>query len=151
MDRARWYTESEPGFSLQLPPGWEADRDPEEEGVDLYHPEGVGELHILAFSSSADEPPDPGEELYAFLDENEVVLEEDEVEDVALEDGGELAYCEYVSEDEETGESDFWLIGVAALPGTLVFAHYICAAGEEERERDAVLNALRTLRVPRSE
>jgi hypothetical protein len=148
MEKERWYTAEDGAYAIRLPEGWEAEREEGGDGVDLYAAEGVGELHLLGFEASADEPPDPGEELFAFLDENEVVLEEDEVEDVSLADGGDLAFCEYVSEDEESGESDFWLIGVAALPGALVFAHYICPAGEEHLEREAVLEALRTIRLP---
>jgi len=148
MEKDRWYTAEGRAFAIQLPEGWETEREEGEDGVDLFAPEGAGELHLLAFEASVDDPPDPGEELFAFLDENEVVLEEDEVEDVSLADGGDLAFCEYVSEDEESGESDFWLIGVAALPGLLVFAQYVCRAGEEAAEREVVLRALRTLRLP---
>jgi hypothetical protein len=133
------------GFELDVPAGWESERDPEEGGLDVWDPEGPGDLHVVGFTDAA-EDADPAEELYAFLDEQDIELEEDEVEDVALEAGGELAYCEYQTEDEETGETIHWLLGVAALPSSLVFAHYMCPAGEEEQERSAVLDILRTLR-----
>ncbi len=74
-------------------------------------------------------------------------LEEDEVEDVPLEDGAEMAVCEYLSEDEDEGDSLFWMVGVATAPGALVFATYFCPAGEEEAERETVRAALASLRV----
>jgi hypothetical protein len=151
MDGGHWYTADEGGFAIRVPAHWQAEADPEEEGgVELWHPDGVGELHLVGFASAADEPPDPAEELYAFLEEQGIELEEDEVEDLELSDEGELALCEYLSEDEETGETLYWLVGVAALPGRLVFAHYTCAADEEERERDKVRAILRTLRASAS-
>jgi hypothetical protein len=148
MDDARWYRSHDGTFSVQLPDGWLTEPDAEQGGVELWHPDGAGELSLLAFPLAPGEPPDPGEELYAFLDEHEIELEEDDIEDLELSDGGELALCEYLTEDEDSGEAVYWLVGVGALPGALVFANYTCAAGEEEIEREVVHSILRTLRTP---
>jgi hypothetical protein len=148
MDEAGFYKAEDGTFMVRLPAGWQAEPDAEEGGVDLWHPDGAGELHLLAFAAASDEAPDPAEELYAFLEENGIELEEDEVEDLELASGGEMALSEYVTEDEESGDSTFWMVGVAVLPSALVFAHYTCALGEEDAEREQVLALLRTLREP---
>jgi hypothetical protein len=148
MDEAGFYTAEDGTFVVRLPAGWQAEADPEEGGVDLWHPDGPGELNLLAFAAVSDEAPDPAEELYAFLEENGIEIEEDEVEDIELASGGEMALSEYVTEDEESGDVTYWLVGVAVLPSALVFAHYTCALGEEDAEREQVLALLRTLREP---
>jgi len=132
-------------FDLVLPTGWSAAPDREDGGLEIWNETGVGTLHLIAFPQ--DGFPDPAEELYAFLEERGVELEEDEVEDVVLDDDGELALCEYVSEDEEDGESLYWMVGVATAPGVLAFATYFCPAGQEEQERTVVRAALETLRL----
>lgn len=133
-------------FEIRLPTGWLVERD-EEGGVLVYAQEGVGLLHLAAFAQPG-EVADPGEELYSFLEEQGVELEEDEVEDVRLPDGGELAYCEYVSEDEGDDElATYWLIGVATGPGVLVFGDYSAPAGTQAREREAVVGILGGLRL----
>nr|MDQ3389172.1 hypothetical protein [Gemmatimonadota bacterium] len=104
-------------------------------------------LHLLAFAHTPEEFPDPAEELYAFLHEQGVELEEDEVEDLPLEGGAELALCEYLAEDEEEGEESFCIAGVATGSGTLVFVTYSCAAGDEEQEREALRQILASLRL----
>ena len=134
----------DPAFSLALPEGWVAEPD-EEEGVSVYAPEGAGLLHLVAFPATADEEQDPAEELYAFLEEQGIEIEEDEVEDVDLPAGGELALCEYLSEEEEEDETTYWLVGVAMIPATLVFVSYSCPSGEEEKERAAVRSILTSL------
>jgi hypothetical protein len=138
----------DPAFSLALPPGWAAEAD-EEEGVGVFAPDGVGLLHLVSFEHAGEEAPDPAEELYAFLEEQGVELEEDEVEDVELAGGAELSLCEYLAEpeeDEEDGEeATFWLNAVATAPGLLVFCSYSCPAGEEEAERDTVRAVLSSL------
>ena len=101
----------------------------------------------FAVRGGGEDFPDPAEELYSFLEERGVELEEDEVEDVPLEGGAELALCEYVSEDEEEGESLYWMVGVGTVPGILVFATYFCTAGQEDAEREAVRAALASLRI----
>jgi hypothetical protein len=141
------YTVAEEGFSFSIPAGWQAERDAEEGGVDVWNPDGPGDLHLVGFPAGSADAADPAEELYAFLEEQEIELEEDEIDDHDLDGAGEMAVCEYISEDEETGEAEFWLVGVAALPGSLVFAHYICAAGREQEERDAVRELLRSIRA----
>jgi hypothetical protein len=133
-------------FSLQPPPGWSAATDEDQDGLELWNETGVGTLHLISFEPD-EEFLDPAEELYAFLEERGVELEDDEVEDVALADGGELALCEYLSEDEEEGDSLFWLVGVATAPQALVFATYFCPAGDEGREREQVRAALASLRL----
>lgn len=111
-----------------------------------------GSLHLLGFALPADELPDPAEELFVFLDEEGVELEEDEIEDLELA-GGEAAMCEYLTEPDEDdaepeeAEATYWLTAVAVLPGVLVFASYHCEAGEEERERDAIRKILASLRL----
>ncbi len=146
MAEIQRYVDHEGGFAVQIPEGWLAELDREEEGVELREPEGVGVLHLLGFPQPADEVPDPAEELYAFLEDQEIELKEDEVEDLSLGDRAEMAICEYVAEEEgEDEEPTYWLLGVATAPGVLVFASYSCPAGEEERERDAVRAILRSI------
>lgn len=146
-DGRRW-ADPDGRFDFLLPPGWNAEADPDEGGVEVWDDRGPGNLHLLAFDSDDDDFPDPAEELYAFLEERGVELQEEEVEDVPLEGGGELALCEYSAEDEEEGGGPlFWRVGVATAPGRLVFATYFCPEGQEEREADAVLELLASLRV----
>ena len=137
----------DPAFSLSLPEGWVAEPD-EEEGVSVYAPEGVGLLHLVAFPASEDHEPDPADELYAFLEEQGIEIEEDEVEDLDLPGGGGLALCEYLSEEDEEGEEEettYWLVGVALGPGTLLFISYSCPSGEEEAERAAIRAILQSI------
>ncbi|HEU4561048.1 MAG TPA: hypothetical protein VFS20_24565 [Longimicrobium sp.] len=131
-------------FELRLPRGWQSAVDEDGDGLEVWREEGAGTLHLISFE--ADEFPDPAEELYAFLQERGVELEDDEVEDLPLE-GAELALTEFMSEDEDDGESLFWLVGVATAPETLVFATYFCPAGREREERDLVREALTTMKV----
>ena len=143
--------ELEPGVELELPAGWEMESDPEG-GVNLSASEGVGLLHLARFDPPAGEPPDPAEELYAFLEEQGIELQEDEVEDVDLPGGALLALCEYITEQERDEVDDdepatYWLTGVATAPGILVFGSYSCPAGEEERERETVRHILSSLRL----
>lgn len=132
-------------FDLVIPAGWSAAADEEDGGLEVWNEAGSGTLHLLAFPH--DEFADPAEELYAFLEERGVELEEDEVEDVPLAEPAELALCQYVSEDEESGESLFWLVGVATAPGVLAFATYFAPEGDEGTEPEQVKEALRTLRL----
>lgn len=155
MASEQWYAVAEEGFAVRIPDGWVAEPDPEEGGVDVSRPDGVGMLHLYGFRHAHEDESDPGEELYAFLEDQGIELEEDEVEDFDLAGGAGLALCEYLSEDEEEeAEEDeepevtFWLVGVAALPGALVFAHYTCPLGEEEEERETVRRILRSIRYP---
>lgn len=132
-------------FSLLPPPGWSAAPDPDEGGLEVWPQEGSGTLHLISFDAG-DEFADPAEELYAFLADRDVELEEDDVTDVDL-DGGELAMAEYEAEDEDEGDAIYWLVGVATGPGALVFATYLCPAGEQEQEAELVRQALATLRL----
>jgi hypothetical protein len=135
-------------FELRVPAGWQAAADEDGDGLEVWNEEGSGTLHLISFAPEGDDDfPDPAEELYTFLQEQDVVLEEDEVEDVPLPGGAEMALCEYLTEDEDEGESLFWMVGVATAPGTMIFATYFCPAGEEERERDLVRAALGSLRI----
>lgn len=146
------YTDPAGGFELRLPAGWRAERDEEAGGVEIAHPDGAGSLHLVGIPQPEDEFPDPAEELYGFLEEQGVELEEDEVDDVPLEGDAELALCEYIAEEEESEEgATFWLVGVATAPGALVFASYSCAAGEEEEERDTVREVLASLKLHTTE
>ena len=153
MESDRWHTASAEGFEVRVPAQWEVEPDPEEGGIDISRPDGAGVLHLYGFPHSVAENTDPGEELYSFLEDQGIELEEDEVEDFELVGDAELALCEYVSEDEDTEEAGedpevtFWLVGVAALPEVLVFAHYTCPLGEEEEERDTVREILRSIRT----
>jgi hypothetical protein len=135
-------------FELALPAGWQAAADEDGDGMELWREEGAGTLHLISFET--DEFSDPAEELYAFLQERGVELEDDEVEDMELV-GAELALCEFLTEDEDDGERLFWLVGVATAPGTLVFGTYFCPEGREAEERDAVRAMLGALRVKGAE
>lgn len=145
MSQSRRHRDPDGRFDLAIPPGWSAAPDEEDGGLEVWDEAGVGTLHVISFAQ--DEFPDPAEELYAFLDDRGVELQEDEVEDVPLADDSELALCEYVSEDEEEGEVLYWMVGVATAPGVLAFATYFCPAGQEDRERAAVRAALESLRL----
>lgn len=134
-------------FTLVPPPGWSTAPDEEDGGLEVWPEEGSGTLHLISFEAGGDDFPDPAEELYAFLDDRDVELEEDEVADVPLEDGSELAIAEYEAEDEDEGDVTYWLVGVATGPGALVFATYLCPAGEHEAEAELVRAALATLRL----
>lgn len=150
MDAER-IADPEGRFHFLIPAGWAASPDPEEGGLEVAREDGEGALHLISFPAEPDEFPDPAEELYAFLDERGVELEEDEVEDVPLDGDAELSVCEYVAEDDEAdgeeAEPTFWMVGVATAPGTLVFATYLCPAGAEAAERDDVRALLATLRL----
>ena len=137
-------------FELRLPRGWQAAPDEDGDGLEVWSDEGEVTLHLISFAPGGDDFPDPAEELYAFLQEQDVELEEDEVEDVSL-GGAEMALCEYLTEDEETDERLYWMVGVAASPGRLVFATYFCPAGREAQERDLVRDALASLRIDGAE
>lgn len=147
MADERRYADDEGGFDVAVPEGWYAEADPEAGGVELAHPDGAGSLHLVGVPQEPGDFPDPAEELYSFLEEQGVELEEDEVEDLALEGGAEMAVCEYLTDDEEEEGETFWLVGVATAPGALVFASYSCASGEQEEERETVLGVLRSLRL----
>lgn len=135
----------DPAFSVRIPKGWEAERD-EEEGVSIASQDGAGLLHLVSFPHPSDEQMDPAEELYAFLEEQEIEIEEDEVEDLDLTGGAELSMCEYlVEEEEEDEESTYWLVGVATVPGNLVFFSYSCPAGQEEVESETVREILASM------
>jgi hypothetical protein len=141
------------GAELELPDGWVAEVD-EEGGMNLMAEDGPGLLHVVTFPQEPGEMADPAEELYAFLEDQGVELEEDEVEDVELGGEAHLALCEYISEQDEPGEGDdddepatFWLVGVATSPGNLLFGSYSCAAGDEELERETVRAILASVRL----
>lgn len=142
--RAVRYTGAGGAFGVLVPEDWVEEDDPEG-GLLLARPDGAGLLHLLSFERDEEEELDPAEELYAFLAEQEIELEEDEVEDIALPAGGALALCEYLAEDDE--ELAYFMVAVATAPGGLVFANYSCPAGEEEAEQEAVRAILQTLRL----
>lgn len=150
MDDAQRARDPEGRFTLVPPPGWSAAPDEEDGGLEVWPEKGAGTLHLISFDAD-DQAPDPAEELYAFLADRDVELEEDDVVDVALADGAELALAEYEAEDEDEGDVTFWLVGVATAPGALVFATYICPAGEHEAEAEQVRAALASLRLGRGE
>jgi hypothetical protein len=145
MSDAEWAADPEGRFTVQPPAGWTAAPDEDVGGLEVWREEGSGTLHLVSFD--ADDFADPAEELYAFLEDRGVELEEDDVEDLALAGGGEMSFVEYEAEDEDVGETTFWLVGVAAAPGTLVFATYLAPAGEQEAEVELVRAALATLRL----
>jgi hypothetical protein len=144
MGREGWSSADGGEYTVRVPAGWTAERDVEEGGLEISRPQGSGVLHLVAFTHSGGASTDPAEELYAFLEEQEIELQEDEVEDLTLDCGSELALCEYL-EEEEDGAA-YWMVGVAALPEVLVFAHYSCDAGEEREERAMIREVLRTIR-----
>jgi hypothetical protein len=138
MSTAR-YREVDGSFEIALPEGWVVERDGEG-GLMVSSEGGFGLLHLMPFEREAGEFVDPGEELYAFLEDQDIELEDDEVEDIALAGDGLLAVCEY--EAEEADERVHWLIGVAAAPGQLLFASYSCPADEAAEESDQVRRIL---------
>lgn len=139
----------DPAFEFTVPSGWIAERD-EEEGISVFAAEGVGLLHLVAFPQGPGEMPDPAEELYAFLEDQEIELQEDEIEDLELAGGGELALCEYLTEEEDEEEEEsatYWMIGVAVAPGSLVLSSYSCPSDAAEAERQAIREILLSLRL----
>jgi hypothetical protein len=146
MSDAQRARDPEGRFSLVPPPGWSAAPDEDQGGLEVWSEDGVGTLHLIGFDSG-DDFADPAEELYAFLDDRGVELEDDDVDDLPLDGGGELALAEYEAEDEDEGDALFWLTGVASVPGVLLFATYLCPAGAQEAEVELVRQALGTLRL----
>ena len=141
----------DPAFDLDLPNGWTAEPD-EEGGIAVTGHAGIGLLHLIAFEQSGGELLDPAEELYIFLEDQGVELEEDEIEDLELPSGGELSLCEYLSEDEDEEdqeglETTYWLVAVATSPGILVFVSYTCPADAVDSERESIRSILGTLRL----
>jgi hypothetical protein len=136
-------------FQLDLPLGWSAAPDPEEGGWELSGEDGPGVLHLMAFEQSEALGEDPGEELYAFLAEEGIEIEEEDVEDLELPGGWGMALCEFVSEpeDEEDEESLFFTVGVGTAPGILLFATYTCGEGEEEQERAELRSLLGSIQL----
>lgn len=136
-------------FEFELPSGWTAEPEREEGGVEIFHPEGSGVLHLIGFRQAADAFPDPAEELYAFLEDQGIELVEEEVEDLEIGEDLEMAVCEFITEEEEEEEGPvFWRVGVATGPGVLIFASYSCPAGEEGEEEpalDAIFQSLSPL------
>ena len=130
-------------FQIDFPDPWVAEEDGEG-GVLIFREEGHGLLHLMVFERPEDEDADPAEELYAFLADQEIEIEEDEVDDVDLAGTGSMALCEYLAEEVE--EEVFWLVGVATTPGRLLFISYSCPSGEERVERDTVRRILDTIR-----
>lgn len=142
----------EGGAEVDLPVGWESEVD-EEGGVNLMSEDGSGLLHLVTFAQDPGAVADPAEELYAFLEDQGIELEDDEVEDVELSGGAHLALCEYLTEQDEADTADddepstFWLVGVATAPGNLLFGSYSCPAGEQEPEREVVRTILASIRL----
>jgi hypothetical protein len=141
MQTAR-YEDAEGSFSFGLPDGWESASD-EDGGLSIARDGGAGLLHLIAFRRELAEELDPAEELYAFLANQDIEVEEEEIEDLELPAGGLLATCEYAA--EEADEAVYWLVAVAAAPGQLVFASYSCPIGEEDAEADQVLEILKSV------
>lgn len=137
------YLDDKGFFQIDYPDPWVAEEDGEG-GVLIFREEGNGLLHLMPFERPTDEDADPAEELYAFLADQDIELEEDEVEDVELAGTGLMALCEYLAEEVE--EDVFWLVGVATGPGRLLFVSYSCPSGEENAEREAVRDILDTIR-----
>jgi len=140
------YVGPDGAFEVALPSGWSAESDEEEGGLLISAEGGDGLLHLMPFERGKGEVVDPAEELYAFLEDQEIELEEDEVEDIELHGEAAAAICEYISEDGE--EETYWLVGVATGPGQLLFASYSCPLGLEERERETVRAILKSIRFP---
>ncbi len=145
MTESERTTDPDGRFTLVVPPGWSAAPDEDEGGLEVWREDGAGTLHLVSFE--AEDFADPAEELYAFLEDRGVELEEDDVDDVALAEGGEMALAEYEAEDEEEGDATFWLVAVATAPGALVFATYLAPAGAQEAEAALVRESLATLRL----
>jgi hypothetical protein len=144
--------EIEGGGRVDLPQGWDWEKD-EEGGVNLMSESGPGLLHLVTFEQAEGEQADPADELYAFLEDQGIELEDDEVEDVELAGEAHLAVCEYLTERDEPGDDDedepttYWIVGVATAPGNLLFGSYSCPAGEQEPEREVVRTILASVRL----
>jgi hypothetical protein len=149
MQTSRRFEDPDGIFRVAIPEGWTTETDPEAGGVELFREDGAGSLHLLGFAAPADEVADPAEELYAFLEEQGVELEEEDVDDMELANGAEMALCEYLAEPdpEDDDEPTYWIMGVATTPGALVFASYSCAAGEEDEEREQVRAIMASLEL----
>ncbi|MEX2582755.1 MAG: hypothetical protein WD766_05755 [Gemmatimonadota bacterium] len=141
MNRAR-YTGNDGAFELRLPAGWKMEPDAEG-GALVSAVEGRGLLHLVPFERELEEPSDPAEELYAFLEDQEIELQEDEVDDLELPGEAGAALCEYLA--EEGDELVYWLVCVATAPSRLLFASYSCPSGQEDDEREVILQILSTL------
>ncbi len=149
MDEMRVYRDPEGLFELTMPDGWESEPDEEAGGVVLAHEQGVGLLHVLAFERDSLDLCDPADELYSFLEDMGIELEEDEVEDLNVMAPTETALSAYVSEDEDEDgdpEPTYWLHAVACMEGKLVFATYTCPAEAHEQEGEEVRAILRSIR-----
>lgn len=136
------YQDAEGDFEVTLPASWRSRKDGEA-GLLLFDDEGEGLLHLIPFSRDPDDELDAAEELYAFLAEHEIELEEDEVEDVELAGEGLLALCAYLA--EEDGEEEYCLVGVAVAPGQILLASYSCPAGDDEAEAKIVRGILASI------
>lgn len=141
----------DPAFDIDLPEDWTAVPD-EDGGIGVTGPEAVGLLHLIAFEQTAGELLDPAEELYIFLEDQGIELEEDEIEDLDLPSGAELSVCEYLSEgdedeDQQPPETTYWMVAVATVPGNLVFGSYTCPATEVDAERETIRSVLMSLRL----
>lgn len=148
MADARRHVDREGGFDVAVPEGWDVETDEADGGLEMSHPTGAGVLHLMGFEQDDEEFADPADELYAFLQERDVELQEDEVQDLPLDGDAEMSFCEFTAEDEEEeGHPTFWLVGVATAPGRLVFATYMCADGEEDEERQTVIDTLASIRL----
>ncbi|HET7274038.1 MAG TPA: hypothetical protein VFI91_02595 [Longimicrobiaceae bacterium] len=145
------YTDLNGGFAVTIPAGWLAEADVEEGGVLMAREDGSGLLHLISFDREPGEIADPAEELYSFLEEMGIELQEDEVEDLEIGGATEVSLCEYITEDgdgDEKGDPDgptFWLTAVATAPGRLVFGSYSTPAGEESLERETIIAILKSL------
>jgi hypothetical protein len=137
------YREADGAYDLDLPAGWQMERDAEDGGLLISAEDGVGLLHLISFDREPEEETDPAEELYAFLEDQEIEIEEDEVDDFELEGSGAIALCEYLAEEED--EVAFWMVGVATAKGQLIFASYSCPSGEEEKESVVVRDILASI------
>jgi hypothetical protein len=128
------YNDGEGAFEVTLPASWSAEKDGEG-GLLLFGDQENALLHLMPFSRDPEEETDAADELYAFLAEHEIELEEDEV---AL-----LALCEYETDEDE--EEVYWMVGVAAAAGQILFASYSCPASEAANESEIVREILASL------
>jgi len=136
------YNDGEGAFEVTLPASWSAEKDGEG-GLLLFGDQENALLHLMPFSRDPEEETDAADELYAFLAEHEIELEEDEVEDIDLAGGALLALCEYETDEDE--EEVYWMVGVAAAAGQILFASYSCPASEAANESEIVREILASL------
>ena len=129
--------EKEAWYSISYPDDWTVD--PEEDPPVIYHPDGVGVLHVTnqtAIDHKEGERIDPYLMLRAFLRQTGVDV--DGVVTIrGVDNGAEWAETEHVEESPEEGEV-FWRSWFFTNQEIIVFLTYACKVDDKELEKKAV-------------